>query len=139
MRKILYLIPLIFFACAEEEVDKMRLQSVYTEIEITNCQNTSFTISGTGGSETIVCTGNNFIHTTNLFQLSVIENTSFYYMLGIQPTSFNMMTSCIDITTKVYHNNSLHETRNYSIGLLNSGGVCTNSTLISEMYSIIAN
>tara|TARA_X000000368_G_C22539587_1_gene497130 strand:+ start:95 stop:514 length:420 start_codon:yes stop_codon:yes gene_type:complete len=139
MRKILYLIPLIFFACAEEEVDKMRLQSVYTEIEITNCQNTSFIITGTGGSETIVCTGNNFIHTTNLFQLSVIENTSFYYMLGIQPTSFNMMTSCIDITTKVYHNNSLHETRNYSIGFLNSGGVCANSTTIGEMYSIIAN
>ena len=138
MRKILYLIPLIFFSCAEEEVDKMRLQSVYTEIEITNCQNTSFIISGTGGSETIVCTGNNYIHTTNLYQASVIENTSFYYMLGISPSSFNM-TSCIDITTKVYHNNSLHETRNYSIGLLNSVGVCTNSTLISEMYSIIAN
>ena len=138
MRKILYLFPLIFFACAEEEVDKLRLQSVYTEIEITNCQNISFYISGSGGSETIVCTGNNYVHTTNLFQASVIENTSFYYMLSIQPSSFNM-TSCIDITTKVYHNNNLHETRNYSIGLLSTGVVCANSTSIGEMYSIIAN
>ncbi len=138
MKKIFYLIPLILFSCAEEEVDKMRLQSVYTEIEITNCQNTSFTISGTGGSETIVCTGNNYIHTTNLYQASVIENTSFYYMLGIAPSSFNM-TSCIDITTKVYHNNNLHETRNYSIGLSSTGVICANSTSIGEMYSIIAN
>tara|TARA_B100001250_G_C19239139_1_gene545717 strand:- start:46 stop:465 length:420 start_codon:yes stop_codon:yes gene_type:complete len=139
MKKIFFIIPLIFFSCAEEEVDKMRLQSVYTEIEITNCQNTSFTINGTGGTETIVCTGNNYVHTTNLFQISVIENTSFYYMLGISPTSFSV-ASCIDITTKVYHNNSLHETRNYSIGQLSpSGAICPNSLQIGEMYSIIAN
>ena len=138
MKKIFYLIPLILFSCAEEEVDKMRLQSVYTEIEITNCQNTSFSISGSSGSETIVCSGNNYIYTTNLFQISFTENTSFPYILSIFPSALNT-TSCIDITTKVYHNNNLYETRNYSIGLSNTGTLCANSTGINEMYSIIAN
>ena len=33
MKKTPYLIP-IFFSCAEEEVDKMRLQSVYMKLKL---------------------------------------------------------------------------------------------------------
>ena len=134
MNKILPLfLTFLFFSCAEDDVDTMKLQSVYTEIEITNCQNMSFVISSQGASESFTCSGNNFNHTTNTYQISVIENTSFLYSIQLFPTSFNL-TSCVDVVTKVYHNNSLHETRTYSFGYLPS---CSHTT-IGDTYSIIA-
>ena len=46
MNKILPLFLIfLFFSCAEDDVDTMKLQSVYTEIEITNCQSMSFNIT----------------------------------------------------------------------------------------------
>ena len=136
MNKILPLfLTFLFFSCAEDDVDNMKLQSVYTEIEIINCQNMSFSISSGGGTQSFTCSGNNYTFTTNTFQLSVIENTSFYYQLSVTPSNYNF-TSCIDIVTRVYHNNSLYETRTYSLGL--PPLPCSNP-LLGEMYSIIAN
>ena len=78
MRKILPLfLTFLFFSCAEDDVDTMKLQSVYTEIEITNCQSMSFSIFSGGGTESFTCSGNNYTFTTNTYQASVIENTSF--------------------------------------------------------------
>ena len=134
MNKILPLFLIfLFFSCAEDDVDTMKLQSVYTEIEITNCQNMSFSVYSAGGTDSFTCSGNNYTYTTNTFQLSVIENTSFLYSIQLFPTSFNL-TSCVDVVTKVYHNNSLHETRTYSFGYLPS---CSHTT-IGDTYSIIA-
>ena len=95
----------------------------------------SFSIFSGGGTESFTCSGNNYTFTTNTYQASVIENTSFIYQLSIVPSSYNF-TSCIDIVTKVYHNNSLYETRNYSIGLPTFS--CSEIYGVSEMYSIIA-
>ena len=126
MKKILPLfLTFLFFSCAEDDVDTMKLQSVYTEIEITNCQSMSFNITSQFGTGSFTCSGNNYTFTTNTYQASVIENTSFIYQLSIVPLSYNF-TSCIDIVTKVYHNNSLYETRNYTV------------PYVGEMYSIIA-
>ena len=137
MKKILPLfLTFLFFSCAEDDVDTMKLQSVYTEIEITNCQSMSFNITSLFGTGSFTCSGNNYTFTTNTYQASVIENTSFIYQLSIVPSSYNF-TSCIDIVTKVYHNNSLYETRNYSIGLPHLS--CSEIYGVSEMYSIIAN
>ena len=137
MKKILPLfLTFLFFSCAEDDVDTMKLQSVYTEIEITNCQSMSFNITSQFGTGSFTCSGNNYTFTTNTYQASVIENTSFIYQLSIVPLSYNF-TSCIDIVTKVYHNNSLYETRNYSIGLPHLS--CSEIYGVSEMYSIIAN
>ena len=135
MNKILPLFLIfLFFSCAEDDVDTMKLQSVYTEIEITNCQNMSFNISSAGGTDSFTCSGNNYTFTTNTYQASVIENTSFIYQLSIVPSSYNF-TSCIDIVTRVYHNNNLYETRNYSrVSPLS----CSEIYDVSEMYSIIA-
>ncbi len=136
MKKILPLfLTFLFFSCAEDDVDTMKLQSVYTEIEITNCQSMSFNITSQFGTGSFTCSGNNYTFTTNTYQASVIENTSFIYQLSIVPSSYNF-TSCIDIVTKVYHNNSLYETRNYSIGLPPLS--CSEIYGVSEMYSIIA-
>jgi hypothetical protein len=111
---------------------------VYAEIEITNCQNATFSIYSTGGTEIINCAGNNYTHTTNLVQSSVIKNTSFPYLLQFGPTTFPQ-TSCIDIITRVYHNGVLYETKNYSIGNLSTLTQCPNSNYVNEIYSIIAN
>ena len=139
MKKILPLFfTLLFLSCAEEEVDTLRLQSVYTEIEITNCQNTTFTVSGSGGTESFACSNNNYTHTTNTYQVSVIENTSFYYSLALITSTFNN-TSCIDIITRVYHNNNLYETRSYSLGSPNITSLPCSNITVGEMYSIIAN
>ena len=61
MKKILPLfLTFLFFSCAEDDVDTMKLQSVYTEIEITNCLSMSFSIfSSGGGTESFTCSGNN--------------------------------------------------------------------------------
>ena len=135
MNKILPLFLIfLFFSCAEDDVDTMKLQSVYTEIEITNCQNMSFVISSAGASESFICSGNNFNHTTNTYQISVIENTSFYYQLSVAPSNYNF-TTCIDIVTRVYHNNNLYETRTYSLG---SPTLSCSHISVGEMYSIIA-
>ena len=135
MNKILPLFLIfLFFSCAEDDVDTMKLQSVYTEIEITNCQNMSFVISSGGASESFTCCGNNFNHTTNTYQISVIENTSFYYQLSVAPSTYNF-TTCIDIVTRVYHNNNLYETRTYSLG---SPTLSCSHISVGEMYSIIA-
>ena len=136
MKKLLYFIPFLFLSCADQDVDTLTLQSVYVEIEIINCQNSTFNIGGTGGTETINCSVSNYIHTTNLFQASVIENTSFIYMLTVMPTT--IPTNCIDIITRVYHNGVLYETRNYSVGGF-AAPICANSGGFNEMYSIIAN
>ena len=137
MKKILPLfLTFLFFSCAEDDVDTMKLQSVYAEIEISNCQSMSFNITSQFGTGSFTCSGNNYSFTTNTYQASVIENTSFIYQLSIVPSSYNF-TSCIDIVTKVYHNNSLYETRNYSIGLPHLS--CSEIYGVSEMYSIIAN
>jgi len=136
MKKLLYLIPFLFLSCADPDVDTLTLQSVYVEIEIINCQNSTFNIGGTGGTETINCSGSNYIHTTNLYQASVIENTSFVYMLQFIPST--IPTNCIDIITRVYHNGVLYETRNYSVGGY-VAPLCGNAGGFYEMYSIIAN
>ena len=79
MNKILPLfLTFLFFSCAEDDVDTMKLQSVYTEIEITNCQSMSFQFIQRGGTESFTCSGNNYTFTTNTFQASVIENNFFY-------------------------------------------------------------
>ena len=138
MNKILPLFLIfLFFSCAEDDVDTMKLQSVYTEIEITNCQNMSFSVYSAGGTDSFTCSGNNYTYTTNTFQLSVIENTSFYYQLSLGPSTYNF-TTCIDIVTRVYHNNSLYETRTYSLGPPGSPTLSCSHTSVGEMYSIIA-
>jgi len=138
MNKILPLfLTFLFFSCAEDDVDTMKLQSVYTEIEITNCQNMSFSVYSAGGTDSFTCSGNNYTYTTNTFQLSVIENTSFYYQLSVAPSTYNF-TTCIDIVTRVYHNNSLYETRTYSLGPPGSPTLSCSHTSVFEMYSIIA-
>ena len=137
MKKLLYLIPFLFLSCADPDVDTLTLQSVYVEIEIINCQNSTFNIVGTVGTETINCSGSNYIHTTNLYQASVIENTSFVYMLQFIPST--IPTNCIDIITRVYHNGVLYETRNYSVGGYVGGAMCANIGGFYETYSIIAN
>ena len=126
-----------FFSCAEDDVDTMKLQSVYTEIEITNCQNMSFSIWSSGGTDSFTFSGKNYTYTTNTFQLSVIENTSFFYQLSVAPSTYNF-TTCIDIVTRVYHNNSLHETRTYSVGPPGSPTLSCSHISVGEMYSIIA-
>ena len=137
MKKLLYLIPFLFLSCADPDVDTLTLQSVYVEIEIINCQNSTFNIVGTGGTETINCSGSNYIHTTNLYKASVIENTSFFYMLQVLTTTTPI--NCIDIITRVYHNGVLYETRNYSVGGYVGGAMCANIGGFYETYSIIAN
>ena len=138
MKKILPLfLTLLSFSCAEDDVDTMKLQSVYTEIEITNCQNMSFSIWSSGGTDSFTFSGKNYTYTTNTFQLSVIENTSFYYQLSVAPSTYNF-TTCIDIVTRVYHNNSLHETRTYSVGPPGSPTLSCSHISVGEMYSIIA-
>ena len=135
MRKILPLfLTFLFFSCAEDDVDTMKLQSVYTEIEITNCQSMSFSIFSSGGTESFTCSGNNYNHTTNTFQASVTENNSFIYLLQISPSTSNF-TSCIDIITRVYHNNNLYETRTYSLG---PTSISCSQIIVDEFYSIIA-
>ena len=135
MNKILPIfLTFLFFSCAEDDVDTIKLQSVYTEIEITNCQSMSFSIYSSGGTDSFTCSGNNYTYTTNTFQLSVIENTSFFYQLSVAPSSYNF-TSCIDVVTRVYHNNSLYETRAYSIG---SPNLSCSQISVGEMYSIIS-
>ncbi len=124
MKKILPLfLTFLFFSCAEDDVDSMKLQSVYTEIEITNCENSSFTGFSSGGTFSFSCSGNNFTYTTNTFQTSAIENNSFFYQLSFSSSG---NPSNIEITTRVFHNNSLYETRNYTV------------PYVGEMYSIIA-
>ena len=138
MNKILPLFLIfLFFSCAEDDVDTMKLQSVYTEIEITNCQNMSFSVYSAGGTDSFTCSGNNYTYTTNTFQLSVIENTSFYYQLSVAPSTYNF-TTCIDIVTRVYHNNNLYETRTYSLGPPGSPTLPCSHISVGEMYSIIA-
>lgn len=137
MKKLLYFIPFLFLSCADPDVDTLTLQSVYAEIEIINCQNSTFNIWGSGGTETINCSGSNYIHTTNLYQASVIENTSFGFALQVVLTSVPI--NCIDIITRVYHNGVLNETRNYSVGGYVGGAMCANIGGFSEFYSIIAN
>jgi hypothetical protein len=140
MKKLLYFIPFLFLSCADPDVDTLTLQSVYAEIEIINCQNSTFNIGGSGGTGTINCSGSNYIHTTNLFQASVIENTSFGYQLVVYAPA-SILASCIDFTIRVYHNGVLYETKNYSFGIL--AGLptiqCANYNMVLESYSIIAN
>ena len=136
MKKLLYFIPFLFLSCADPDVDTLTLQSVYVEIEIINCQNSTFNIGGIGGTGTINCSGSNYIHTTNLFQASVIENTSFGFSLSV--IAATIPTNCIDIITRVYHNGVLYETRNYSVGGY-VAPICANAGGFSEIYSIIAN
>ena len=123
-----------FFSCAEDDVDIMKLQSVYSEIEITNYQNISFVFSSGGASISLTCSDNNFNHTTNTYQVSVIENTSFLHCMHVHNPPFNL-TSFVDVVTKVYHKNSLRETRTYSFGYLAS---CSYKS-IGDSYSKIAN
>ena len=138
MNKILpFFLIILFFSCAEDDVDTMKLQSVYTEIEITNCQNMSFSVYSAGGTDSFTCSANNHTYTTNTFQLSVIENTSFYYQLSVAPSNYNF-TTCIDIVTRVYHNNNLYETRTYSLGPPGSPTLSCSHISVGEMYSIIA-
>ena len=112
-----------FFLLRRDDVDTMKLQSVYTEIEITNCENSSFTGFSSGGTFSFSCSGNNFTYTTNTFQTSAIENNSFFYQLSFSSSG---NPSNIEITTRVFHNNNLYETRNYNV------------QYVAEMYSIIA-
>ena len=73
----------------------------------------------------------------NLIVMNNMENTSFFYQLSVAPSNYNF-TTCIDIVTRVYHNNSLYETRTYSLGPPGSPTLSCSHISVGEMYSIIA-
>jgi len=127
-----------FYSFGDEDEVTMNENLVYTVFDITNGNNIDFNLYTMGGTESFTANSNNYSFTTNTFSAAVISGTSFLYPFQI---SFDYLNNsgCIDVNARTYHNGSLHESRNYTIGYTNfPADICPDGISIYETYGIIA-
>lgn len=142
--KVFYLLLIffsatLFFSCSEDEADSFAENLVYTVFEVNNGNSIDFTIFTQAGSESFSASGNNETFTTKTFSATTISGTTFYYMMQMSVSNIENVTGCVEVSAKTYHNNSLYEEKDYSIGYETyPTNLCANSTGFSEMYGIIA-
>ena len=129
----------LFISCSEDEADGFTENLVYTVFEVSNGNSIDFTISTQAGSESFSASSNNETFTAKTFSATTISGTTFYYMMQMFISNVENTTGCVEVSAKTYHNNSLYEEKDYSIGYETyPTNVCTNSTGFNEMYGIIA-
>tara|TARA_B100000767_G_C19399994_1_gene383498 strand:+ start:77 stop:511 length:435 start_codon:yes stop_codon:yes gene_type:complete len=130
---------LLFISCSEDEADSFTENLVYTVFEVNNGNSIDFTFYTQAGTESFSASSNNETFTTKTFSATTISGTTFYYMMQMLILNVANTTGCVEVSAKTYHNNSLYEEKDYSIGYETyPTNVCANSTGFSEMYGIIA-